>query len=355
MIIVLGADGYTGYEYCTHNEAIQIDNLSKRLQMEALNLVSLNEKTPRFTIQLCDMTDSKQVDHLIRSTRPEAVIHLAENPSAPYSMMSPDKGREVISNNIASTMNLIYAVRDYSPETHIIKLGSMGTYGCPNVEIPEGWFDLEYKGRNDKLLFPSTPHSIYHLSKVMDSQALAFSCRMWRLKVTDLHQGFVHSVDLNDPSRFCYDHIFGTVLNRFLVQAVAGHPLTVYGQGGQTRGLIHIKDTIQCFNLAIENPPKEGEYRVANQLTEWLSINQIAQMVKVAGDNLNLNVKIDHIKNPRIEKEDHFYNVEHKVMNDYGYKGHHLTVNMIEEMLEWVSQNKEKIEVNQILPRVSWR
>ena len=352
MILVLGSDGYIGYEY-SNNEVEQIDNCYKRRLLEQLNITPLNKQVLRDTIFMVDMASSNEVNNMIRELQPDTIIHLAENPSAPYSMKTASTGRETINNNVQGTMNLIYAVRDYSPDSHIIKLGSMGTYGCPNVEIPEGWFDLEYKGREDRLLFPSTPHSIYHLSKVMDSQALSFACRMWGLRVTDLHQGFVHGVNLDDPSRFCYDDIFGTVLNRFMVQAVAGIPLTVYGKGGQTRGLIHIKDTIQCLNLATENSPKPGEYRVVNQLTEWMSINDIAQLVKSAGIRHGLRVTIDHIKNPRIEKEDHFYKVEHKVMKDYGYKGNFLTTDVISETMDWIKDFD--INENQILPGVKWK
>lgn len=354
MILILGSDGYIGTHYTHKTGFIGVDSLYKRTLMSALNIKPLFSVEANLTKKV-DISKYGQIASLIAKYKPDAVVHLAENPSAPYSMRGHLEGAEVIDNNLHSTLSLIYAVRDYSPETHIIKLGTMGQYGCPNVKIPEGWFDCQIEGRTDRLLFPRTPHSIYHLSKAFDSDALAFACRVWGLKVTDLQQGFVHSLIPEAHARFSYDAEFGTVLNRFMIQAIAGHPLTVYGKGGQTRGVLHIQDTLQCLDLAIENTPKAGEYRVINQLTEWKSINDFADLVKKAGHLMGFDTVIDHIDNPRVEKEEHFYEVDHQTLKDYGLKPHLLTVDMICETMEYLAQFRENINTDYILPQVRWR
>lgn len=357
MILVLGSDGYIGHAYIdgSRHETAGIDNTYKRTLLQNLNIEPLYNTR----IAMDDFIDCAQYGELsfyIRMVKPHTIIHLAENPSAPYSMSGREEAFGLVDNNLFSTLNLIYAVRDYAPDCHIIKLGTMGEYGTPNVQIPEGWFDLEYKGRKDRMLFPKTPHSMYHLSKVFESDALAFACRMWNLRVTDLQQGFVHSINNYDnPSRFCYDGMFGTVLNRFMIQALIGHPLTVYGKGGQTRGVLHLKDTIQCLDLAVENPANKGEYRVINQLTEWKSVNDYAVLVKQAAKKLGWFVDIESIPNPRIEKEDHFYDVEHTRLTEYGLKPTLLDVDLICETMEFLMKYKDNIREDQILPKVAWR
>jgi UDP-sulfoquinovose synthase len=295
-----------------------------------------------------NLTFYPSIEGLIKRLKPEVIIHLAEQPSAPYSMSSRETAMDTINNNLQGTLNIIYAVRDHSPDTHIIKLGTMGEYGCPNVPIPEGWFDCEYKGRKDRMLFPKNPHSMYHLSKVFDSDALAFACKTWGLRVTDLNQGFVYGS--NGKSRYCYDGMFGTVLNRFIVQAVAGIPLTVYGKGGQKRGFIHINDSCQCLALAADNPPGPGEFRVANQITQWMSVNELAQSVaEISGCD------IKSIENPRQEKEEHYYEVEHQVLLEMGLKPQFLNDFLIAEQLELVRYYKDNIKLDQVYPKVKWR
>lgn len=345
-ILVIGADGYLGrptIENLDH-KVVGIDNYIKRILMFDNKVRPLVEtyKSQALTI---DITQYDEFSSLIKREKFDVIIHYGEIPSAPYSMIDRNSAVKTISNNLIGTINLIYAIRDYSPETHLIKLGTLGEYGTPNIDIEEGWLQIEHNGRTDRLLYPKTPGSMYHLSKVHDSDALAFACRMWGLRVTDLNQGFVYG-----PSeRFCYDHIFGTALNRFIVQSVAGHPLTVYGEGTQTRGILNIQDTIQCVKLALENPAKAGEFRVFNQFTEQKSVLDLANLVKkVTG------CKINHIENPRKESQSHYYNVKNKNLKDLGFDPKYLTEETIEEMVSFVEQYKDNIQVNQIFPNVRW-
>lgn len=356
-VLICGADGYIGAEFIeqTKLDCVILDNYYKRGLLDFHHITPLypvpylQERKLNFFHYPRDMGNYQALSKLLKKEQPDAIIHLAEQPSAPFSMRGRAEATETIQNNLMGTLNLIYAVRDFCPKAHIIKLGTMGEYGCPNVPIPEGWFDCEYRGRKDRLLFPKTPHSMYHLSKVFDSDALAFACRMWGLRVTDLNQGFVYGLNTENRSRFCYDAEFGTVLNRFVVQAVKGLPLTVYGEGGQTRGFIHVDDSIQCLHLAIENPPDKGEFRVINQLTEWASINYLAELVQMATD-----CQIEHIENPRIEKEEHFYEVEHKTMLDYGFRPKYLHQNVVEEMVDIVKHYEDNININLVYPTVRW-
>lgn len=356
MILLLGADGYIGSEfvqqYSDLYDIYAVDNYYKRILLEDMGIEPLypvkllHTRAKKYGFQ--NIAFYPTIEGLIKKIKPEVIIHLAEQPSAPYSMKNRETAMDTINNNLQGTLNLIYAVRDHSPDTHIIKLGTMGEYGCPNVPIPEGWFDCEYKGRTDRLLFPKNPHSMYHLSKVFDSDALAFACKTWGLRVTDLNQGFVFGT--NGHSRYCYDDVFGTVLNRFIVQAVAGIPLTVYGKGGQKRGFIHINDSCQCLSLAVNNPPEAGEFRVANQITQWLSVNELAQNVADL-----VGCEINHIENPRQEKEEHFYEVEHKVLLDMGLKPQLLNDFLLEEQIDLVRFYEDSINVNQIMPKVKWK
>lgn len=359
MILLFGGDGYIAREFLDRFDNLYdiyaVDNYYKRILLEDMKIeplypVTRIEHKQHGFQNLCSYTN---VEKLIKQFKPETIIHLAEQPSAPYSMSSRENAMDTINNNIQTTLNIIYAVRDHSPDTHIVKLGSMGEYGCPNVPIPEGWFDCEYKGRSDRMLFPKNPHSIYHLSKVFDSDALAFACKTWGLRVTDLNQGFVYGS--NGKSRYCYDAMFGTALNRFVTQAVAGSPLTVYGKGEQKRGIIHINDSVECLSIAANNPPSYGGFRVANQLTQWASINDMAELVQNVYQSKYGDCEIDHIENPRLEKEDHYYEVEHDILRMLGLNAQMLNVSMIEDQIELVRFYKDNINPNQFAPGVKWR
>ncbi len=292
---------------------------------------------------------------------PETVVHYAEQPSAPYSLIDYNFANKTISNNLLVTNNVMFALKDYSPETHLIKLGTMGEYGTPNIDIEEGWIDIKHKGREDRFLFPRQAGSIYHTTKVMDTDLLWFGVRMWDLSVTDLMQGPVYGfqtpeTDIDERLRpiFNYDEIYGTIVNRFITQAVVGYPLTVYGQGGQTRGYLNINDTLQCVHVSEKNAAKAGELRIFNQFMETFSANELAEKVQAVGEHLGFEVKIKNIDNPRKEKEEHYYNPTHQGLIDLGVEPHYLTDDVVQSMFQLVSQYKSNIREDVIFRGIKW-
>ncbi len=308
-----------------------------------------------------DLTDPQFVDDIFRATTPDAVIHYGEQPSAPYSMIDRRHALETQRNNVLGNLNVLFALRDLAPEAHLVKLGTMGEYGTPNIDIEEGFIDIEHKGRKDTLPFPKLPGSIYHLSKVHDSHNIHFACRVWGLRATDLNQGVVYGIrtpetDLDERlcTRFDYDEVLGTVLNRFCVQAVVGYPLTVYGKGGQTRGFLNIIDTIQCVRLTVENPPAAGDYRVFNQFTEQFSVNDLALMVRRVAECMAVNVTVDSVIDPRIEAEDHYYNPAHTKLVELGLEPHPLTDDVVAHLMETIQRYKDRILLGPIAPQTKW-
>jgi UDP-sulfoquinovose synthase len=264
-------------------------------------------------------------------------------------------------NNVEGTLNVLFAMRDITPDAHLVKLGTMGEYGTPNIDIEEGYIEIEHKGRKDVLPYPKLPGSLYHLSKVHDSHNIHFACRIWGLRATDLNQGVVYGIrtdqtDLDERlcTRFDYDEVLGTALNRFCVQAVVGYPLTVYGRGGQTRGFLNILDTIQCINLAVVNPAEEGEFRVFNQFTEQFSVRDLAELVRRVGDGMGMNVVIDKMDDPRIEEEEHYYNAAHTRLMELGLKPHLLTDEVVTHLLETIQRYKDRILLGPIAPKTRW-
>jgi UDP-sulfoquinovose synthase len=260
------------------------------------------------------------------------------------------------------TANVILAVKEFCPEAHIVKLGTMGEYGTPNIDIEEGWLEVEHKGRRHTFLYPRQASSLYHTTKIMDTDLLWFYVRTWDIGVTDLMQGPVYGLLTEENAGherlfpfFNYDELFGTVLNRFVVQAVAGYPLTVYGKGGQTRGYLNIKDTLNCVRLSLENPAQKGELRIFNQFTETFSVTELAECVQRVGNQIGLNVKIKPVINPRLEAEDHYYNPAHTGLLELGLEPHYLTDQMIEEMLNLVLRYKDSINKNAIFKGVKWK
>jgi UDP-sulfoquinovose synthase len=248
------------------------------------------------------------------------------------------------------------------PECHLVKLGTMGEYGTPNIDIEEGFIEIEHKGRRDVLPYPKLPGSLYHLSKVHDSHNIHFACRVWNMCATDLNQGVVYGIDTDESmlderlmTRFDYDEVFGTALNRFCVQAVIGHPLTVYGKGGQTRGFLNIRDTLQCVELAVNNPPELGEFRVFNQFTEQFSVTELAELVQRAAGELGYDVSIDHVPNPRVELEDHYYNARNTKLLDLGLQPHHLGQELVRSMLKTIERYKQRVIERAIAPRTRWK
>jgi UDP-sulfoquinovose synthase len=264
-------------------------------------------------------------------------------------------------NNIAGTLNVLFAMKQHAPEAHLVKLGTMGEYGTPNIDIEEGWIEIEHRGRKDRVLYPKRPGSFYHLSKVHDSHNIEFACRVWGLRATDLNQGVVYGIETDETemhpelrTSFHYDEVFGTALNRFCVQAAAGIPLTVYGKGGQKRGFLNIRDTLQCVRLAAENPARSGEFRVFNQFTEVFSVLDLARTVKDAGEALAIDVQVKNVVNPRVEHEEHYYNPRNDALLSLGLKPRYLSDELVRSMLRKARDARDDIDSSVIHPRILW-
>jgi len=381
-ICILGGDGYLGWPTAMHfaargHDVVAVDNGAKRSWEESVDVVPLDpvptledraehwRRGWRRPIEVVhgDIAGDPNLMHgICRDFKPDAIIHYAEQPSAPFSMMNQESALYTQQNNVQGNLNVMFAMRDHCPDAHLIKLGTMGEYGTPNIDIEEGWLELEHKGRRDRVLYPKKPHSLYHLSKVHDSHNLEFACRVWNLRVTDLNQGVVYGIETpemdGDPmlcTSFHYDDIFGTVLNRFVVQAVIGMPLTVYGNGRQTRGYLNIRDTLQCVELAALNPSQPGEFRVYNQFTEQFSIMELAKRVQKAALSLGYVVNVQHVANPRTEQEDHYYKAVHTGLLELGLKPHLLDDEVLVGMLERAEGAADRVSEVGLLPRVSWR
>ncbi|HVM35059.1 MAG TPA: NAD-dependent epimerase/dehydratase family protein [Actinomycetota bacterium] len=379
-VLILGGDGYLGWPTAMHlsqagHDVAVVDNFLRRqmtIERGADSLTpirSLHERVSAWNalsgrsiaMFVGDLTDGGFVDEVVDGFRPDAVVHYGEQPSAPYSMVDRRHAVFTHRNNVEGTLNVLYAMRDLVPDAHLVKLGTMGEYGTPNIDIEEGFIDIEHHGRRDTLPFPKTPGSMYHLTKVHDSHNIHFACRIWGLAATDLNQGVVYGIrtpetDLDERlcTRFDYDEVFGTALNRFCVQAVVGHPLTVYGKGGQTRGFLNIIDTMQCVRLAVENPAGAGEYRVFNQFTEQFSVHDLAETVRRVGDEVGLNVVVDRLEDPRIEAEEHYYNAANTKLLELGLDPHPLTDEVVVHFIETIERYKDRILLGPIAPRTRW-
>lgn len=379
-VLILGGDGYLGWPTAMHfaargHEVHVVDNyLRRRIAQETgseplIPTPNLNDRADIFrevsgheiSVTIGDCCDYRTLEKVVREVQPDTIIHYAEQPSAPYSMMGFEQASQTFNNNLTATFNVIWAVMEHAPDCHLVKLGTMGEYGTPNIDIEEGWLEVEHKGRKDKMLYPRAAGSLYHTTKVLDTDLLWFYVRTYGLRVTDLMQGPVYGIHTEESAlderlfpNFHYDDIFGTVLNRFLAQAVSGVPLTVYGKGGQTRGYLNLRDTLQCVELAANSPVAKGELRIFNQLTEVFSVNQLAEKVQTVGNAMGLDVEINHIENPRKEREEHYYNVVSTGLKDLGLKPHLLTDAAIQEMLQTVVDHRENIDKRKILPRVRW-
>jgi UDP-sulfoquinovose synthase len=380
-IAVLGGDGYCGWATALylsskgHTIAIA-DNFARRQwdhELGAQTLTPIRPLAERLRVwqQLTgktiesfvgDITDYDFLAGMVSSFAPDAIVHFAEQRSAPYSMIDRKHAVYTQINNVTGTLNLLYAIREIVPDCHLVKLGTMGEYGTPNIDIEEGYIDIEHNGRKDRLPFPKQPGSFYHLSKVHDSHNIAFTCKVWGIRATDLNQGVVYGTVTDEVAmdealinRFDYDEVFGTVLNRFCAQAALGYSLTVYGKGGQTRGFLDIRDTVRCVELACENPAKRGEFRVFNQFTEQFTVLQLAQMVKEAGAELGLKVKIDHLPDPRVEAEEHYYNAKHSNLIELGLKPHLLSNSLLDSLINIAVRYRDQIDASLFLPQVNWR
>ena len=379
-VLILGGDGYLGWPTAMHlsahgyDVAVADNYLRRRLCREQkvdflYEVPDLDERTAlwqsvsgyRIAVHVGDLNEWDFVAELFEKFNPQAVVHYAEQPAAPYSMLNRKAATLTLQNNLSVTANVIFAVREFCPNAHIVKLGTMGEYGTPNIDIEEGWIDIKHKGRQHRFLYPRQAGSLYHTTKIMDTDLLWFYVRTWGLRVTDLMQGPVYGLftDENKTDErllplFNYDEIFGTVMNRFVVQAVAGYPLTVYGKGGQTRGYLNIKDTLNCIRLSVKNPAENGELRIFNQFIETFSVNDLAEKISEAGSHLGFNAKIEHIENPRLEAETHYYNPRHTGLLDLGLEPHYLTTEVLIEMMEFVRKHKTAIKPDQFYQNVKW-
>jgi UDP-sulfoquinovose synthase len=379
-ILVLGGDGYLGWPTAMHfsargHEVAVVDNyLRRRTVLESgadsltpiLNLdqrvaawrEATGHEIERHFFDLCDY---EPLHDLFVRFRPDAVIHYGQIPSAPYSMVDRRHAVFTQQNNIVNNLNVIFAIQATNPDCHLVKLGTMGEYGCPDIDIEEGYIEIQHKGRSDVLPFPKLPHSWYHASKVADSTNIHFASRVYGLRATDLNQGVVYGVSTDeadlDPrltTRFDYDEQFGTALNRFCLQAVVGHPLTVYGKGGQTRGYLNIRDTLQCVELAVLNPAERGEFRVFNQFTESFSIRELAETVQKAAVELGLQAEVQSVPNPRTEAEEHYYNPVHTKLLDLGLRPTMLSDDLVQSTLGILMQHRDRAVVEAIAPRTTW-
>ncbi len=379
-VLVIGGDGYCGWAtalYLSNRgyEVAILDSLVRRhwdleLCVETLTPIApIQQRLQRWqdlTGKKIDLFvgDINNYDFLIKSLRqfqPDSIVHFGEQRSAPFSMIDREHAVLTQTNNVVGNLNILYAMKDEFPEAHLVKLGTMGEYGTPNIDIEEGYITIEHNGRKDTLPYPKMPGSYYHCSKVHDSTNIHFACRIWGLRATDLNQGVVYGVLTDETgmdelliNRLDYDGVFGTALNRFCVQAAIGHPLTVYGSGGQTRAFLDIRDTVRCVELAIANPAQAGEFRVFNQFTELFSVGSLAEKVKEAGAALGLKVEIDHLDNPRVEKEEHYFNAKNTNLLDLGLQPHLLSDSLLDSLLNFATKYQHRVDKSQILPKVSW-
>ncbi|MGH2774320.1 MAG: NAD-dependent epimerase/dehydratase family protein [Actinomycetota bacterium] len=381
-VLICGVDGYLGWSLAQHlaargHEVAGIDDHSRRRWVAEMNSDSALPIAPMADrLQVFEETFGRElrfwegdlkeyslVERAFGEFEPEAVVHLGECPSAPYSMIDVHHAVDVHNNNVGSTFNLLFAIRDLAPETHLLKLGTMGEYGTPNIAIPEGFFEIDYRGRSDKLPFPRQANSFYHWSKVSGSNHVMFASKIWGLRATDVMQGVVFGTRIENMgdderllTRLDFDQCFGTAINRFSCQAVIGHALTPFGKGGQKRGFLPLRDSMQCLTLALENPPEQGEYRVFNQFEEVYDLAQLAHKVQRAAAGLGMDVEVRSVENPRTELEDHFYEPDHHNLLNLGYRPTNDVEAEITIMLEDLQKYSDRVERHRdvFMPDVRW-
>ncbi|MGK7906185.1 MAG: NAD-dependent epimerase/dehydratase family protein [Synechococcus sp.] len=380
-VLVIGGDGYCGWATALHlsNRGYEVgivDNYIRRLwdlELGSHTLTPIRQLEERLDcwkgvsgkdIELFvgDITNYSFLSKTMHAFGPEAVVHFGEQRSAPFSMIDREHAVMTQTNNVVGTLNVLYSIRHDFPDCHLVKLGTMGEYGTPNIDIEEGYIEIEHNGRKDLLPYPKQPGSMYHLSKVHDSHNIHFACKIWGLRATDLNQGIVYGVLTDETgaderlvNRLDYDGVFGTALNRFCIQAAVGHPITVYGTGGQTRAFLDIRDTVRCVELAIANPADAGQFRVLNQFTEMFSVGDLGLMVKKAGTSLGLDVEVQNIDNPRIEAEEHYFNAKNTKLLDLGLEPHYLSDSLLDSLLNYAIRYRDRADKKQILPKVTWK
>lgn len=381
-ILICGMDGYIGWPLALHqlaigNEVYGFDNFVRRKNVEEIGswsatpILPMKKRIKNLKVEYGDkvnfyegdITNQQFTNELIKTVKPDAIVHLAEQPSAPYSMMSQDHSVYTQYNNVIGTLNILHAMKNHSPNAHLVKLGTMGEYGTPEIDIAEGFFEVEFRGKKATIPYPRLAGSWYHWSKVHDSNNIMFACKLWGLSSTDIMQGVVYGTRTSeikkesDLTRFDFDEIFGTAINRFCAQAVTGFPLTPYGKGKQIRGFLALVDSIQCISLLIDNPPESGEYRVINQFDEQYEINDLAKRVKKIGDKKGFNVEIKNVENPRVELEEHHYKADHDKLRKIGFKATRNIDDEINIMLDDLAKYKDRIleKRDSILKVLKWR
>jgi UDP-sulfoquinovose synthase len=380
-VLVIGGDGYCGWATALYlakqgHDVGVLDSLIRRHWDLALGVDTLTPIAPihkrverwkavtgqQIDLFVGDITNYEFLEAVFRKFEPQAVVHFGEQRSAPFSMIDRDRAVLTQVNNVVGTLNILYAIRDLCPDCHLVKLGTMGEYGTPNIDIEEGYITIEHNGRKDTLPYPKQPGSFYHVSKCQDSLNIHFACRIWGLRATDLNQGVVYGVLTEETgfdeiliNRLDYDGVFGTALNRFCIQAAVGHPLTVYGKGGQTRGFLDIRDTVRCIELAIATPAEPGKFRVFNQFTELFSVEDLALMVQKASQTMGLKVDVNYLENPRVELEQHYFNAKNTKLLDLGLQPHYLSDALLDSLLNFAIKYRDRVDASQILPKVSWK
>lgn len=380
-VLVIGGDGYCGWATALYlsNRGFDVailDNLIRRHWDNELGASTLTPIAPIQTrlqrwqdltgktidLYIGDINNYSFLVDSIKEFGPDAIVHFGEQRSAPFSMIDREHAVLTQANNVLGNLNLLYAIHENCPDCHLVKLGTMGEYGTPNIDIEEGYITIEHNGRKDTLPYPKQPGSFYHLSKVHDSHNIHFACKIWGLRATDLNQGIVYGVLTEETgmdelliNRLDYDGVFGTALNRFCIQAAIGHPLTVYGSGGQTRALLDIRDTVRCIEIAVNNPADKGEFRVFNQFTEMFSIGGLAEMVQQAGAALGMKVEVNNLENPRVELEEHYFNAKNTKLQDLGLVPHNLSDSLLDSLLNFAQKYQHRVDKTHILPKVQWR
>ncbi len=379
-VLIAGIDGYLGWSLAVHLSAkghtvAGIDALLRREwvkevgSMSAIPISDMDERvrlvTDKWKRDICfqnmNLKAFPDVRSFVADFIPDCVVHLGEMPSAPYSMIDAAHAVYTQGNNLIGTLNLLYSIKETCPDAHLLKLGTMGEYGTPNLDIPEGDFEVEYRGRKDAIPFPRQAGSWYHQSKVHDSANIRMACKLWGLRSTDVMQGIVYGTRLDEmgeddrfATRFDYDGCFGTAINRFCAQAVLGQPITPYGSGRQSRGFLPLKDSIRCLTLAIENPPKAGEYRVFNQFADTYSIMAVANRVCEVADRVGFHTAVHPVLNPRIEQEDHYYNPDCSKLKKLGYRPTTDIDREIETMIRDIAKYRHRIIIAAMRPTVKW-
>ena len=379
-IMILGGDGYCGWATALHlsnrgYEVAIVDNMCRRTFDDQLGFNSLtpikgiHERVraweevsgKRIELFVGDICDYEFLSAAFTAFDPTACVHFGEQRSAPYSMMDRSRAVFTQTNNVMGTINVCYAIKEFAPECHLIKLGTMGEYGTPNIDIEEGYITIEHNGRTDTLPYPKQGNSFYHLSKCHDSANMLMCTKTWKMRTTDLNQGVVYGVatpetmmDERLVNRLDYDAVFGTALNRFAIQAAVGHPMTVYGKGGQTRGFLNITDTCKCIQIACDNPAPPGDMKVYNQFTEQFSVNELAALITEAGQKLGLDPKVISVPNPRTEMEEHYYNAKHSKLQDMGLQPNLMKESILESLLTTVVKYQDNVDQRLILPAVNW-